>query len=279
MAYDQDPEVIVYPNYSGRVLTGNYSAYLKQTVSDYLQTFNKFEETGNPAIPYISAWEEKNEKAIWYEFISHRFLTLLGCSAAEAPQAFRNSVIDRIIYKTSDSDADIQKEIFSHHELDFARSRLREDSKKMGNIDAVYKIQLQDSGLIWLKDIATVQSFDQDDMCISVGCLTIVTKEMKAEEERLKRERLQVTLEMAGAVCHELNQPMQTISGYTESLLNDFSKNDPSYDRVKKIMEEITRMGAITKKLMRITKYETKDYLQGIKIVDIDKASDTNNNL
>ena len=101
---------------------------------------------------------------------------------------------------------------------------------------------------------------------------------MKAEEERLKRERLQVTLEMAGAVCHELNQPMQTISGYTESLLRDFSKTDPSYDRIEKVMEEITRMGTITKKLMRITKYETKNYLQGIKIVDIDKASNDKKN-
>ena len=149
----------------------------------------------------------------------------------------------------------------------------------MGNIDAIYKIHLEGSGDTWLKDIATVQSFDEDQICVSIGCLTIVTKEMKAEEERLKRERLQVTLEMAGAVCHELNQPMQTISGYTETLLKDLSKTDTTYDRLEKVMEEITRMGTITKKLMRITKYETKDYLQGIKIVDIDKASDESKNV
>jgi len=273
MTHDQDPSVTVYPNYSGLILSRNYSSNLKETVSDFIQTFNKFEETGNPAIPYISAWEEKNEKAIWYEFIGSRFLSLLGCSVSEAPRIFRNSVVDRVIYKTLDPDADIQKEIFSHHELDYERVKLREDSKKLGNIDAVYKIYLEGSGFTWLKDIATVQSFDEDEVCISIGSLTIVTKEMKAEEERLKRERLQVTLEMAGAVCHELNQPMQTISGYTESLLRDFSKNTPSYNRIKKVMEEILRMGTITKKLMRITKYETKNYLQGIKIVDIDKAS------
>lgn len=278
MAHSQNPSVIVYPNYSGLILPGQYSSYLKQTVSEYIQTFNAFEKTGNPAIPYISAWDEKNEKAIWYEYVSQRFLNLLGCSASQAPKTFRDSIVDRIIYKSSDPDADIQKEIFSHHELDYAREQLREDSKKMGNIDAVYKIELKDSGYTWLKDIATVLSFDEDEICISIGCLTIVTKEMKAEEERLKRERLQVTLEMAGAVCHELNQPMQTISGYTETLLKDSSEKDLFYDRIQKVMEEITRMGAITKKLMRITKYETKDYLHGIKIVDIDKASDDNKN-
>jgi signal transduction histidine kinase len=270
----QDLDLIVYPNYSGLILSGNYSTYLKATVSNYIQTFNKFEQTGNPAIPYISAWEEKNKKTIWYEYVSKRFINLLGCSVSAAPATFRDSIVDRIIYKASDPEADIQKEIFSHHELDYAREKLREDSKKMGTIDAVYKIHLEGFGDTWLKDIATVQSFDEDQICISIGCLTIVTKEMKAEEERLKRERLQVTLEMAGAVCHELNQPMQTISGYTETLLKDLSKTDTTFDRLEKVMEEITRMGTITKKLMRITKYETKDYLQGIKIVDIDKASD-----
>ncbi len=279
MAYHDDASVIVYPNYSGRILSGNYSPNLKETVAEYIQTFNKFQETGNPAIPYISAWEEKNEKAIWYEFVGKRFLNLLGCTVSEAPRIFRDSIVDRIIYKSSDTSADIQKEIFSHHELADAREKLREDSKKMGTIDAVYKIYLADSGYTWLKDIASVQSFDKDGICISIGCLTIVTKEMKAEEERLERERLQVTLEMAGAVCHELNQPMQTISGYTETLLKDFSSINPAYDRIQRIMEEITRMGTITKKLMRITKYETKDYLHGIKIVDIDKASNENKNV
>ncbi len=37
-------------------------------------------------------------------------------------------------------------------------------------------------------------------------------------------------------------------------------------------------MGTITKKLMRITKYETKGYLKG-NIVDIDKAADVSANM
>ena len=96
---------------------------------------------------------------------------------------------------------------------------------------------------------------------------------MRAEEERLEKERLQVLLEMAGAVCHELNQPMQNIFGYSESLLINLSEDNPLFVKCKKIIELIKGMGAITKKLMKITKYETKDYIQGIKIIDIDKSS------
>jgi len=62
-------------------------------------------------------------------------------------------------------------------------------------------------------------------------------KAMRAEEERLERERLQVLLEMAGAVCHELNQPLQGIYGYSQSLLMKLAKDDQRYAKIKKIIE------------------------------------------
>ena len=104
------------------------------------------------------------------------------------------------------------------------------------------------------------------------GILQDITERKRVEEERLSREKLQGVLEMAGAVCHELNQPMQSVSGYFELLLMDISKDDPLYGKIDKIKEQIERIGKITAKLMRITKYETKDYLKG-KIIDIDKAT------
>ena len=51
------------------------------------------------------------------------------------------------------------------------------------------------------------------------------------------------------------------------------SKNGANEGDFKKIMDQTRRMGDITKKLMGITKYETKDYVQGVKIVDIEKSS------
>ncbi|HUT64288.1 MAG TPA: response regulator, partial [Anaerolineae bacterium] len=46
-------------------------------------------------------------------------------------------------------------------------------------------------------------------LCISRD----ITERKKTEIERLKREKLQGAIEMAGAACHELNQPLQVISG------------------------------------------------------------------
>ncbi len=87
-----------------------------------------------------------------------------------------------------------------------------------------------------------------------------------------EKEKLNGVIEMAGAVCHEMNQPLQVISGLSELLLMDVTQNNPLYKNIQGIKDQIDRMGGITKKLMNITRYETKDYLKG-SIVDIDKSS------
>lgn len=93
----------------------------------------------------------------------------------------------------------------------------------------------------------------------------------------LEEEKLEGVLEMAGAVCHELNQPMQAISGFAQLLIMEMSEDDPQYEYASIIKNQVDKMGEITKKLMRITKYETVDYIESTKIIDINKASEENN--
>lgn len=95
----------------------------------------------------------------------------------------------------------------------------------------------------------------------------------KMEKKLLEEEKLKGVLEMAGGICHELNQPMQVVSGYTELLLMDMGKENSAYPYIKMIKEQTDEMGSITRKLMRITKYETQDYIEGGRIIDIDKAA------
>ncbi|HAR63090.1 MAG: hypothetical protein DKM50_05245 [Candidatus Margulisiibacteriota bacterium] len=96
----------------------------------------------------------------------------------------------------------------------------------------------------------------------------------KSEEERLQREKLQGVLEMAGAACHELNQPMQAILGYVALLLAELPKDSQLYTIVNKIQEEVERLAVITGKLSTISKYVAYDYSKGVKVIDIDKSSE-----
>jgi len=94
----------------------------------------------------------------------------------------------------------------------------------------------------------------------------------QAEAELREKERLQGVLEMAGAICHELSQPLQIISGYSSILQMDREETDPLYKPVKGIEAAISRADMLMKKIMGITRYQSKPYLKNT-IVDIEKAS------
>jgi sigma-B regulation protein RsbU (phosphoserine phosphatase) len=99
-----------------------------------------------------------------------------------------------------------------------------------------------------------------------------VTELKRAEEERLLRQRLEGVIEMAGAACHELNQPLMGISGNCELLMMGMDESHPNHKRIKSIHDAVQRLGGITEKIMRINKYETTSYINK-RIIDIDKAS------
>ncbi len=100
-----------------------------------------------------------------------------------------------------------------------------------------------------------------------------ITDLKRAEEDRLIKQKLEGVIEMAGAACHELNQPLMVVSGNCELLMTRLEKSDPNYERTKIIIEQIYKIGEITRKIMEINKYETKNYIN-VKIIDIDKASE-----
>jgi len=98
-----------------------------------------------------------------------------------------------------------------------------------------------------------------------------LTELKRLEAEKIEREKFQAAFEMAGAVCHEMNQPLQAVSGQAELLINHTGLYASSKNKIGQIREQIDRMGAVTRKLTQITKYETKEYLDS-KIVDLDKS-------
>lgn len=104
-----------------------------------------------------------------------------------------------------------------------------------------------------------------------IGTILDISDRKRAEKEVQRRLKLEGTLEMAGAICHEMNQPMQTILGYSDLLLMNISQTDTIYEKIDEITKQIERMCEITRKLMSINDIETKDYAGISRIVDIDK--------
>lgn len=159
---------------------GPYSAELKKRVEELVMALHKLETMDSPVIPYLAAWEE-DKKIIWYEFVGQRLCHLLGCSRSEVAERLRNSVIDRRVYKYGGADAGIEEEILTGAELGGHRLGLREEVKRSGVVEAVYKIAAGEN-VVWLKDQAKIENFVQDNVCLSMGFMTDVTKEMEQKD-------------------------------------------------------------------------------------------------
>ncbi len=107
----------------------------------------------------------------------------------------------------------------------------------------------------------------------AIAVVLDVTDKMEAEKERIEKERLAGVLEMAGATAHELNQPLQVISGIAWMMLSKLKKDDPNYKNAEKICAEVERMSNIAGKISSISSYKVKNYVGETRIIDIEKAA------
>jgi PAS domain S-box-containing protein len=100
-----------------------------------------------------------------------------------------------------------------------------------------------------------------------------VTERIRQQRELLNHQKFQGVLEMAGGVAHRLNQPLTVINHILPELMSSLNSNDINYGRIVRIQDQIEKLNDISKKIGTIKKYEAMDYVAGIRIVDIDKAS------
>lgn len=89
----------------------------------------------------------------------------------------------------------------------------------------------------------------------------------------IEKSKLEAVMELAGAACHELNQPLQAMLGYAALLAEDVPQNSNLGNNLEIIIEQVDKMNVILTKIRNITKYETLEYVNGVKIVDIEKSS------
>jgi PAS domain S-box-containing protein len=114
----------------------------------------------------------------------------------------------------------------------------------------------------------------------TVGILTDLRERIRMEQRLLDaQQKLQLSekqalvAELAGAAAHELNQPLTSIMGYAQLIERQSDKEAQHMRPVRVILSEAERMAAIVKKIGRITKYETTDYVGGARMLDLDRAA------
>jgi len=146
---------------------------------------------------------------------------------------------------------------------------IRREFKEKAKVDFEYKNIKKDRSM-FPAHIVLNSADNKDPLAWTIASITDMTEQKATEKEKIENEKLQGVLEMAGAVCHELSQPLQTILGYSELLVMDSDDDLINFDKsLDTIIDQANRIGKITKKLSGITKYQTIDYAGKTKIFDI----------
>lgn len=122
--------------------------------------------------------------------------------------------------------------------------------------------------------------YEDEREVATVGILTDLRERIRMEQRLLDaQQKLQLSekqalvAELAGAAAHELNQPLTSIMGYAQLIERQSEKEAQHLRAVKIILNEAERMAGIVKKIGKITKYETTDYVGGARMLDLDRAA------
>ncbi len=150
-----------------------------------------------------------------------------------------------------------------------------------GRLEPVRRDLLTATGEVVPVSISAALVFDDSGREIAtVGIFSDLRDRLRMEErlaaaqERLAiTEKQTVAIELAGAAAHELNQPLTSVMGYAQMLVRKLPPNDPHLRIVETILNEAERMAAIVRQLGSLTRYETKSYVGGAQIIDLDRSA------
>ncbi|MDQ3337924.1 MAG: PAS domain S-box protein [Myxococcota bacterium] len=141
------------------------------------------------------------------------------------------------------------------------------------------EVRIQSGEIVPVSMTASIV-YEGDREVATVGILTDLRERIRMEQRLLDAqqklmlsEKQALVAELAGAAAHELNQPLTSIMGYTQLIERQSAKDATHLRAVKVILSEAERMAGIVKKIGKITKYETTDYVGSARMLDLARAA------
>lgn len=220
-----------------------YSDTLVQRLRECIAGYRAYERTGTAPLLYIAAWKDGSEN-IWYEYASKKFTAFLGCQVHEIPSCLRDGLIDRRTYREHSNEFTASKEIKSRNETNASWRDLREQGKSSGVVEAVYKVRTNSGETVWLKDHAAIELYKEDNICLSLGFLTIVSKEMESEEVlQQHHDLLESIVQGRTAELTTLNKKLRKEVEERRLIQEELSRSN---ERLQRNLEEIIQAMSLT---------------------------------
>lgn len=98
------------------------------------------------------------------------------------------------------------------------------------------------------------------------------SRELMLENRLLQAQKLETIGALAGGIAHDFNNILATISGYSEMLHDDLSKNSDSYGKVLKIQNAVLKAQSITNQILTFSRQVEQEKIS-VNISDVLKET------
>ncbi len=139
--------------------------------------------------------------------------------------------------------------------------------------------ELKCNTLVFIEDLSSNETLDVADQ-LYTDSLEILMQEKSQEleliqEQLILSEKKAAMIETAGAVAHELRQPMTTIIGTIDllSTKHTIRENPDIEKRFKIIQKQCLRMAETIKQMEKLVEYKTRQYVKDSLIIDLEESS------
>ncbi|MBW2737161.1 MAG: PAS domain S-box protein [Deltaproteobacteria bacterium] len=174
------------------------------------------------------------------------------------------------------------RELFPEEAFEMLMEQLRASSDGgVGRLEVVRKEILNGEGEVIPVHLSSSIIYENG---IEVGTVAVISdlrehlhierRLVQAQERLVDAEKQALIAELAGTAAHELNQPLTSVMGYAELLQRRIAEDDSNHHAAGMIVQECERIAEIVRKIGKITRYETKEYVGRTQILDLDKASE-----
>ncbi len=96
-----------------------------------------------------------------------------------------------------------------------------------------------------------------------------VTHQWEQEQRILQAEKTKGALEMAATVSHELNSPIFAVLGTAQLMKRGISDQERVLEDIDLIIRNMKKIGELTTRIGKISKYQTRDYVGDERLFDI----------
>ena len=88
-----------------------------------------------------------------------------------------------------------------------------------------------------------------------------------------EKQRDLAIIELAGAVAHEINNPLAVIMARLELMLSDLDESDANYKNLEQVDHLVHRIANVVQKMSQVRRYQVQNYCGGVNILDLEGSS------